>query len=109
MAVGYAAFQTRLEVTGTSNIASNWDIEITDVSDGVATGQAEEASPPEWDALSASLEANLYGSGDSLEYDVTISNEGNLDAVLSDILTNTDNSDEEAVIITFSDMPKIKY
>ena len=34
MVVGYAAFSTNLEIKGTSKVTSNWDIEITNVSDG---------------------------------------------------------------------------
>lgn len=31
MAVGYAAFQTVLNIQGTSNITSSWDINVTNI------------------------------------------------------------------------------
>ena len=31
MGVGYAAFQSQLKITGTSNITSNWSVKITDI------------------------------------------------------------------------------
>ena len=31
MAVGYAAFQSQLKISGTSNISSNWSVKIIDI------------------------------------------------------------------------------
>ena len=101
MVVGYAAFQTKLEISGTTKVTSNWDIEITNVTSGTPTGTAENAAAPSWDATTASMEANLYDKGDAMEYDVTIENKGTIDAKLNDILTNLEKENNDAVIITF--------
>ena len=106
MVVGYAAFQTRLEIKGTSKVTSNWNILITNVTNGTPTGSAENAIKPSWKNTSASMEANLYDKGDAMEYDVTIENQGTIDAKLNDILTNLENSNSEAVLITFSGYTK---
>ena len=106
MVVGYAAFQTRLEIKGTSKVTSNWDIRITNVTDGTPTGGAENTVAPKWTNLTASMEANLYDKGDAMEYDVTIENKGTLDAKLNDILTNLEKENNEAVLITFSGYTK---
>mgnify|MGYP005759002617 CR=1 FL=1 len=106
MVAGYAAFQTRLEIKGTSKVTSNWNILITNVTAGTPTGSAENAVAPKWDKLTASMEANLYDKGDAMEYDVTIENQGTIDAKLNDILTNLENSNSEAVLITFSGYAK---
>ena len=106
MVAGYAAFQTQLKVSGTSKVTSNWDIEITNVTPGTPTGSAENTVAPSFEKLWASMEANLYDKGDAMEYDVTIENKGTLDAKLNDIITNLDNSNNEAVIITFSGYTK---
>ena len=106
MVVGYAAFSTNLSITGTSKVTSSWDIRITDVTNGEATGDAENAKAPDWDTLSASFEANLYSKGDAMEYDVTIENKGTLDAKLDNIITNAENANSEAVIITFTGYKK---
>ena len=106
MVAGYAAFQTRLEIKGTSKVTSNWNILITNVTNGTPTGSAENAVKPSWKNTSASMEANLYDKGDAMEYDVTIENQGTIDAKLNDILTNLENSNSEAVLITFSGYTK---
>ena len=106
MVIGYATFQTKLEIKGTSKVTSNWDIEITNVTEGVPSGFAENAVAPSFDKLWASMEATLFAEGDAMEYDVTIENKGTLDAKLNDIITNLDNSNNEAVIITFSGYTK---
>ena len=106
MVVGYAAFQTKLEIKGSSKVTSNWDIRITNVTDGTPTGQAENTVAPSWTNLTASMEANLYDKGDAMDYDVTIENKGTLDAKLNDILTNLEKENNEAVLITFSGYTK---
>ena len=106
MIVAYATLSTNLKTTGTSEITSSWDIKITNVTQGVATGDAENAKTPTHDDLTATMEANLYSKGDAMEYDVTITNNGTLDAKLDDIITNTQNANSEAVIITFTGYKK---
>ena len=106
MAVGYAAFNTELKISGTSKVTSNWDIEITNVTNGTPVGSAQNTVAPTWDALTASMEADLYEKGDAMEYDVTIENKGTIDAKLNDVLTNIENANSEAVNITFSGYTK---
>ena len=104
ISVSYAAFQARLTIRGTSRITSNWDVRITNVTTGVATGDAENVSTPTWTDLTAYMEANLYDKGAAMDYDVTISNRGTFDAKLDNIITTP--SSNEAVIITFSGYTK---
>ncbi|MEI3508116.1 MAG: InlB B-repeat-containing protein [Bacilli bacterium] len=105
MTVGYAAFQTNLNIKGTSKISSNWDIRITNVTSGNKTGNAENAKTPTWTNLTASMEANLYEKGDAMEYEVTVENKGTFDAKLENILTNI-KSNNEAIKISFSGYTK---
>ncbi len=105
MSAGYAAFSSNLNISGTSNITSNWDIRITNVTSGDVTGSAENTKAPTWDNLTASMEADLYEKGDSVEYTVTIANKGTLDAKLEDIVKNNVSSND-AVKITFSGYTK---
>ena len=101
MTAGYAAFQTNLKIKGTSSVSSNWDIKITNVTQANKTGSAEEAKAPTWNNLTAYMEANLYEKGDAIEYDVTVENNGTLDASLDEITENIQTTNE-AVKITFS-------
>ena len=82
MAVGYAAFQTVLNIEGTSNITSSWDIKITNVTSKNIKGTASNNGDPVWENLSATFKTNLQAPGDSIEYDITVTNNGNLNAKL---------------------------
>ena len=104
MSVTYGAFRSNLKIKGTTKITSLWDIRITNVTSGKATGSAKNTIAPTWDKLTANMEADLYEKGDSMEYDVTITNNGTVDAVLSDIIGTPSN--KEAVIITYSGYAK---
>ncbi|MDO4974999.1 MAG: InlB B-repeat-containing protein, partial [Alphaproteobacteria bacterium] len=105
MTAGYAAFRTQLTVGTTTNINTNWDVEIIDVTSGTTTGNAENVYTPTWTSLTANMEANVYEKGDSVEYDVTIKNKGDLDAKIDDIVSNI-KSDNDAVRITYSGYAK---
>ncbi|MEI3508910.1 MAG: hypothetical protein V8R01_07475 [Bacilli bacterium] len=92
MAVGYAAFQTVLNIQGTSNITSSWDIKITNVTSKNIKGTASNNGDPRCENLSATFKTNLQAPGDSIEYDITVTNNGNLNAKLDKYkLTDTNN------------------
>lgn len=81
MVVGYSAFQNKLEISSSSTITSNWDIEITNVVLKSKVGYVEEVATS-FNKTSASVEANFCSPGDSITYNITVSNKGTLDAVL---------------------------
>ena len=92
MAVGYAAFQTVLNIQGTSNITSSWDIKITNVTSKNIKGTASNNGDPSFENLSATFKTNLQAPGDSIEYDITVTNNGSLNAKLDKYkLTDTNN------------------
>ena len=78
MAVGYAAFQTVLNIQGTSNITSSWNVKITNVTSKNIKGTASNNGDPSFENLSATFKTNLQAPGDSIEYDITVTNNGNL-------------------------------
>jgi len=92
MAVGYAAFQTVLNIQGTSNITSSWNVKITNVTSKNIVGTAINNGDPTFEELSATFKTSLQAPGDSIEYDITVSNAGSLDAKLDEItLSDTNN------------------
>ena len=95
MVVGYAAFQSQLKITGTSNIRSNFLVRITDIQSNVQSGSASNAIEPSYTDTTATFKTNLVSPGDSMKYDITVANEGNIDAVLNSIKVN--NSNNEAI------------
>jgi len=92
MAIGYAAFSSILNIKGTTNISSNWDIRITNVESKNIVGSASNAEDPEWDNLTATFKTNLEVPGDSIEYDVTVENKGTLNAKLDKINMTSSNN-----------------
>lgn len=92
MTIGYAAFQTQLNIVGSSVITSNWDVQIINISLGTPTGTGENAIVPSYTATTATMEANLYAPGDAMTYEITIKNNGNIDAVLNSIIKSDSNN-----------------
>lgn len=95
MAVGYAAFQSQLKITGTSNIGSNFLVRITGIQSNIQSGSASNAIEPSYTDTTATFKTNLVSPGDSMKYDITVANEGNIDAVLNSIKVS--NSNNEAI------------
>ena len=89
MGVGYAAFATQLKINGTANIDSNWNVRITNIQSTVQSGSASDAVTPSYTDTTATFKTNLVSPGDSMKYDITVSNEGSIDAVLESVEVNT--------------------
>ena len=109
MGIGYSAFYSEFRISGITNITSNWDVKISNISSPTINGSAEEVINPSCDisgtpkscgeGLSADMEVNLYEAGDSVEYDITITNYGSIDAKLDDYIIS---GETEAIKVTFS-------
>ena len=92
MAVGYAAFSSVLNISGTGSITSSWNIKITNVEVSNTVGDASDGEGTTFEDLTATINSNLVSPGDSITYDVTVRNDGSIDAVLTDInLTESTN------------------
>ncbi len=101
MAVGYAAFATQLNITGTASTTSTWDLHIKSITAGTPVGTATSKSATVGsDQLSATFETDLVAPGDSVTYTVEVENGGSLPAKLSAI-TFTQSS-ENAIIYTYN-------
>ena len=81
MAIGYAAFQTVLNIKGTSNISSTWDVQITGITKDKTKGNVTEISEPTFDKESASFKVGLESPGDYIYYKVAVTNKGSLAAI----------------------------
>ena len=93
MGVGYAAFQTKLDIKGSTEISSDWNIRIISAEVKEEHGQAENVKNTYTD-LTANLEANLYSKGDYVEYSVIVENAGTFDAKLDTLgITNSNSGD----------------
>ena len=100
MAAGYAAFRTQLTINGTSNITSDWKVLITDIQSSVLAGAATDAEIPSHTETTATFKTSLVSPGDSMQYDITVENRGDIDAVLESIDVKT--SENEAILFETS-------
>ena len=67
MGIGYAAFQTQLEISAVGNISGEWKVRITnvEVTEEHGSGVNKDFS---FEDTSANLEADLYSKGDYVVY-----------------------------------------
>ncbi|MBR4619247.1 MAG: hypothetical protein IKO49_08085 [Bacilli bacterium] len=82
MSIGYATFSSRTTVKGNAEIVGEWDVEITDVSIQSTKGSGN-GGVPIFTPSTATFNADLRHPGDSVTYSITITNKGNVDAVLA--------------------------
>ena len=92
IAIGYAAFTSQLNITSTSTITSNWDIKITNATVKNINGGATSKAQPIISDTAVTFNTGLKTPGDSITYEVTVTNNGNVDAKVGTIeQTKTDN------------------
>ena len=99
MVVGFAAFSSQLQINGTSNISSNWDVQITNITRFASSGSgvSDVSGSPSYDnsnGLTATFNTNLTSPGDYAIYKIKIENFGSLNAKLSKITLNAGTSDD---------------
>ena len=86
MAIGYAVLNTRLNISGISNITSNFDIQVTGISE-FQTFQLAETLNMDFTPTSATYSTNLQAPGDTGFYEIVVENKGNIDGY---VYFNTD-------------------
>ena len=85
MAIAFAAFSTTLNITASSSIDSSFKIRITKVVTKNVVGKATSEYAPIFSGTAVTFNTLLYSPSDSLTYEVTVVNEGSLDAKLDSI------------------------
>lgn len=64
----------------------SWNVEFTSIAEGEKTGGAISRKKPYHTGTYASFFVDFISPGDSMVYDMQVSNKGNLDAMLDDII-----------------------
>ena len=96
IAVGYALLTQAIKVGVEGTLNGVWDVYISDIKLKNSTGRAQELNPAYVsNKVNANFEIDLYMPGDSVEYEVTVKNDGNIDATLRTIATNATNTNED--------------
>ena len=86
MGIGFAAYSQQLRINDTSSIDSNWDIYIKDVSvPSKTSGAIGSGTVDEVEKLKAELTTDLKYPGDYVIYNITVANDGTIDAILEKI------------------------
>ena len=103
MGVGFAAIYSELNITGNTTITNTWNVQITNIEVVSAVGKAS-AGNPTYTATAANFNAALEEPGDSVTYNVTVSNKGSIDAILAEISSGFENKDSDAIEYTLSSL-----
>ena len=93
MAVGYAAFSTKLTITGTSSIESTWNVEFTKIEEVSKTSGITITNPPTASGTTATFNVDLTSPGDNIIYRITVANNGTLNAIIDNITASETGSD----------------
>ena len=115
LAVGYAAAQTALYISGTATLEATWDVAITSISEGTAKGEAYNKSTPSYTGTTANFDVGLKKPGDEMEYQITITNNGTLDAYVARInaVISAQYDDDGGLItkdgVVFDNISLLKY
>lgn len=85
MIVGYAGMQTGLLISGTVAVEQSFDVSITGINSTV-TGEAYNKTTPAYTGTTATFSVGFNKSGDKMTYEVTIKNNGSVDAFVKSIV-----------------------
>ena len=85
MVVGYATFGQNLNIDGTADIESNWNILFTSVTAKEQTSGATFTSTPTISGTTLTFGLDLKAPGDGVKLDVTVANKGTLNAIINNI------------------------
>lgn len=85
MTVGYARFETQLNINGTAEIIGEWNVKITNI-EATEISEGCDSGSPQFTNTTVTFDTKLVKPGDSITYLVTIKNLGTIDAVLSNIV-----------------------
>ena len=86
----------------TSTTPEKWNIKFTNAVKSAVCGNAREISPVNFDALSISFNVVLTGSGDSISYDFTITNDGIFNTKIDEIIVVPENNDNSVIAYDIS-------
>ena len=85
LGLGYALLSQNLDIKGTGTITSDWNILITDIVTKDKSATASNVTEPTHSGTSATMNAKFELPGDYISYDITVANQGTLNAVLDSI------------------------
>lgn len=108
MGVGFAAsLSSILRINGSAEITGRWNVQITNITATNTTGKAD-AGTPSYTATTATFDATLAEPGDSVTYQITVTNNGNIPAMLNDIVESLDSAANDAIVYSYGETNPVK-
>ena len=104
MSVTYAAFISRININGTAEITSEWNLQFTSIVASNRTSGVTEVKTPSAIGTTATFHVGLKAPGDEITYVITLSNLGTIPAVVNEITASETGSD--AIIFEVIDLSK---
>lgn len=98
MSIGYALVSQQLQVSGVAEVTSTWSVGITAITEGVAVGGATNKTPTSFTGTTATFDTVLKAPGDSMTYDITVTNNGSIDALLNAITITPEENGNKAIL-----------
>lgn len=99
--IAYAAYSQTLTVNGSGTATGGWNVGITSITLAGSAG-ATENSAPSYTGTSASFNVNLAYPGAYADYTITVTNSGNIGAILSSMTDLTSKNAEVPTYITYA-------
>lgn len=99
--IAYAAYSTNLTVNGTGTATGGWDVAITNITLAGSDG-ATQNSTPTYTGTSANFDVDLAYPGAYADYTVTVTNNGNIPAILSSMTDLTSINTGDPTYITYA-------
>lgn len=100
MSVGYAALASQLDIDGVSKISGDFKVKFINITEGVATGSAKNTTPATVTDTTATFDIDFVLPGDSMTYEITVKNTGNLTAKLDEIIGLPSETDTDPIKYT---------
>lgn len=105
MGVIYALLNQKLTLTSQQEMVGEWNIKITNIVPKTPLGRAKNISHS-YTNTTANFEADLYMPGDSIEYEVTVENQGNIKGMVQSVTPSTTNK-SDSVKFSHTEIPNI--
>ena len=90
--------------TANKTNSTDWDISFTKAIQRNISGNAKEVKQVSYTATTASFSVELTGTGDSVTYDFTITNNGRLDAKVESIYIVPTNKEDDVILFQTSNL-----
>ena len=98
--IGYSILTSVVRVDGTTSITSTWRIVFTDAKEKTMDKATTKAGPTITGGTSLSLSVELDEPGSQATYDVTVQNQGTIDAVVKEIRFNDGKPNDLKVVVS---------